>query len=299
MPRPSEAFVMTPSSSACAAAPMAYLAAGYPVHLAGPSGIGKTTLAFHLAAALERPAVLIHGNHEFASSDLVGSNSGYKRSAVVDNFIHTVLKTEEEVHQIWVDNRLARACREGHTLIYDEFNRTSPEANNILLSVLEEGILSMPGRQGRGFSRVHPHFRAILTSNPTEYAGTHATQDALMDRLITIHLRAPSADTEAQIAAERAEVSLSRARRIVDLVRHVRALDPQTPWPSLRASVAIATVLADYPGDLMGPADSFVTSVCQDILLSSAAGHPPSERAELAAEIRRYIAANWHPRSPA
>jgi len=41
------------------------------------------------------------------------------------------------MNTLWVDNRLTTACANGNTLIYDEFNRSRPEANNALLSVLE------------------------------------------------------------------------------------------------------------------------------------------------------------------
>jgi len=47
---------------------------GYSVHFAGTAGTGKTTLAFHAAAKLGRPVILVHGDDEFGSSDwLVGT----------------------------------------------------------------------------------------------------------------------------------------------------------------------------------------------------------------------------------
>ncbi len=65
-------------------------------------------------------------------------------------------------------------------------NRSRPEANNVLLAILEERLLEMPsGRVNEGYTCVHPNFRAIFTSNPEEYAGVHKTQDALLDRMIT------------------------------------------------------------------------------------------------------------------
>jgi gas vesicle protein GvpN len=269
IPEPSDSFVETDEIADVCERAIAYLEAGYPVHLAGASGIGKTTLAFHLAAKLGQPAVLIHGNHEFGSSDLVGGNVGYKRSKVVDNYIHSVLKTSEEMKQMWVDNRLAKACREGYTLIYDEFNRSKAEANNILLSVFEEKILSIPD-SGKGYIRVHPTFRAILTSNPDEYAGTQQTQDALLDRLITIKLRSHDPEAELAIAMERSQIDVARARVVVDVVRHIRALDPTNTWPSVRSTVAICKVLArtDRP---VKATDPFFARVCEDILLSGAA----------------------------
>ena len=147
-------------------------------------------MAFHVASRLGRPVTLIHGDDEFKTSDLIGKHDGYRKRKLYDNFIHSVVKSEEEMKSIWADNRLTSACRNGHVLIYDEFNRSRPEANNVLLSVLQEGILSAPkrSRYGSGHLEVHPDFRAIFTSNPEEYAGVHKTQDALMDRLVTIQI---------------------------------------------------------------------------------------------------------------
>ena len=38
---------------------------GYSIHLKGPSGTGKTTLALHLADLLARPIMLLFGDDEF------------------------------------------------------------------------------------------------------------------------------------------------------------------------------------------------------------------------------------------
>ena len=112
-----------------------YIQAGFPLHFSGPSGTGKTTIAMYLAAQIGQPVILMHGDEEFGTSDLVGGEHGYQRKKVVDNFIQSVLKSEESVAIKWIDNRLTVACKYGFTLIYDEFTRSRPEANNILLSV--------------------------------------------------------------------------------------------------------------------------------------------------------------------
>ena len=44
---------------------------------------------------------------------LVGRDSGYRKSKLIDNYIHSVVRTEEEMRSLWVDNRLTTACREG------------------------------------------------------------------------------------------------------------------------------------------------------------------------------------------
>jgi len=65
---------------------------------------------------------------------------------------------------------------------------------------------------GAGYLEVHPDFRAIFTSNPEEYAGVHKTQDALMDRLITLNLGNFDRETEIQIAMAKSGVSRGTPR---------------------------------------------------------------------------------------
>ena len=67
--------------------------------------------------------MLIHGDDEFGSSDLVGRDTGYRKLRLVDNFIHSVSEDGGRMNTLWVDNRLTTACQKGFTLIYDEFNR--------------------------------------------------------------------------------------------------------------------------------------------------------------------------------
>lgn len=264
VPEAGDSFVRTERVDAIVTRAMAYVASGYPLHLAGPAGTGKTTLAFHIAALRGRPVSLIHGNDAFAGGDLVGRDTGYRRSSTVDNYIHSVLKTEETLDINWTDNRLTTACKLGHTLIYDEFNRTRAEANNILLSILEEGILAIP-RAGSGYIRVHPEFRLILTSNPVEYAGVHRAQDALLDRLITIRCGHYDEPTEVEIVLAAAEVGREAAERIVRLVRAVRGPDERASRPTIRAAIALARV-AEQAGVAVAAEDEVFAEIAWDIL---------------------------------
>jgi gas vesicle protein GvpN len=219
----SRRFVSTPAIDRLTVRALRYLQSGFSVHLRGPAGTGKTTLSLHLADLLARPMMLMFGDDEAKTSDLIGKQSGYTRKKVVDNYIHSVLKIEDQVRQTWVDSRLTLACREGYTLIYDEFNRSRPEVNNILLSVLEEKLLILPPESnGIEYIKVSPHFRAIFTSNPEEYCGVHSTQDALMDRLITIDVPEPDELTQQEIVIQKTELDRVTASTIVNVVRAFR-----------------------------------------------------------------------------
>ncbi|MBU3895944.1 AAA family ATPase, partial [Patescibacteria group bacterium] len=93
----SEGFVETPTVKNIVNRALSYLEAGFAVHFSGPTGTGKTTLAMHLANLLDRPVMLMYGDEEFRTSDLVGDQLGYRKRKLIDNFIHSVLKTEEDV----------------------------------------------------------------------------------------------------------------------------------------------------------------------------------------------------------
>lgn len=245
-----------------------YLRAGFPVHFSGPTGTGKTTLATHLAYQLDQPVMLLFGDEEFATSDLVGGATGYHKRKLIDNFIHSVLKTEEDVMQRWVDNRLTTAVRDGFTLIYDEFNRSRPEANNALLSVLEEGILTLPvAASEESYLKAHPNFRAIFTSNPEEYAGVQKTQDALLDRMVTINLDYFDEDTETAIVASRSGISFDEAERIVKLLRAFRAKNELDTPITLRPGIVVGSILRQK-GKKVSTDKAFFKQLCIDAFIS-------------------------------
>ena len=268
-PTPMKDFVETKYVKDLTNRAMSFFKAGFPVHLRGVSGTGKTTLAMHLASKIGRPVVMIHGDEEFSTSDLVGGEYGYKVKKVVDRFIHSVLKTEEDMVKRWVDNRLTIACKYGFTLIYDEFTRSRPEANNILLSILQEKMMDLPvGRGGNeSYLKVDPDFTAIFTSNPEEYAGVHRSQDALRDRMITMDVDHFDYETEVAITKEKSLLSQDKSTMIVNIVRGLRDSGKCEFAPTVRGCIMIAKTLKVLK---LSPSQShtrFLT-LCQDILAS-------------------------------
>lgn len=269
---PEENFVETSQVRDLTERALSYLQAGYPVHFSGLAGTGKTTLAMHVARKLGQPTMLIFGDDEFGSSDLIGGEHGYRSRRVIDRFISRVLKTEEDVSTRWVDNRLTQACREGFTLIYDEFNRSRPEANNVLLSILEERLLALPMISGEGDClEVHSSFRAIFTSNPEEYAGVHKTQDALRDRMVTMNLDHFDEETEMAITEARSGIARQEAERIVRLVRALRDLGDRCYNPTVRACVMIGKVLKIRRAHAAAH-DPIFRQICLDVLAGETSG---------------------------
>ncbi|MFQ3583726.1 MAG: gas vesicle protein GvpN [Cyanobacteriota bacterium] len=263
-------FVNTAYTERITRRALRYLQSGFAVHLRGPSGTGKTTLAMHLASLMGRPIMLIYGDDRFDSSDLIGGRIGFTHRRVVDNYIHSVVKTEEDLQQRWVDARLTLACREGFTLIYDEFNRSRPEANNALLSALEEKLLVMPPDSNRSeYLRVHPQFRAIFTSNPEEYTGVYKAQDALLDRMITIDMGEPDIETEKEILISRVGLSGPDALKIVHVVRAFRRKLDLTQHPSLRSCLMIGRIVKEHDLAVSKTSADF-RALCADVLLARA-----------------------------
>lgn len=259
---------------------LAYIAAGFPIHFRGASGTGKTTLAMHLASKVGRPVIIIHGDEEYSTSDLVGGQHGYRMRKVVDNFIHSVLKTEENMQNTWVDNRLTVACKYGFTLIYDEFTRSRPEANNVLLSVLQEKMMDMPAsREGEGYLKVAPEFVAIFTSNPEEYAGVHRSQDALRDRMVTLDLDHPDSETESAITVAKSGLKKEDAGKIVNIVRDLRDSGKCEFAPTVRGCIMIAKTLKLRNGSVDAESRIF-RDICADVLSSetSRVGSKPSTK---------------------
>ncbi|ESS11774.1 MAG: gas vesicle protein GvpN [uncultured archaeon A07HR60] len=240
-------------------------------------------MATHLAQERERPVVWINGDADLTTSDLVGEYGETEQITEHDKYIHNVVKSKNIVRDRWVDNPLTIAVREGATLVYNEFSRTKPVANNVLLSVFEEGVLELPGQRGESrYVDVHPEFRAVLTSNSVEYAGVHEPQDALLDRLVGIYMDHYDHETEAAIISSHvSDPDAERIEPIVDLMGELRdRLDIEV---GTRAGIMAVEGL-EYADD---PDRATLTNICVDVLASKLAHH--SEVQALRQEVEAAI----------
>lgn len=228
-------FVKTAALEQVMQRALRYLRSGYSVHLEGPTGIGKTTLAMHLADCRKRQMVLVVGGHDLTLSSQP-------------------------------DSWLRLACCEGWTLIYDEFNRSRPEVNTVLLSALEERMLVLTSQCGSEYIPIHPEFRVIFTSNSEEYCGTYGTQNALFDRLVTLRLPEPNALAQQQLLVELVGISQEAATLVVGIVQQFfRQVSPEGQF-SLRPQLMIAQV-CQREGIQVSAENADFRQVCRDVLL--------------------------------
>ncbi|WP_226682310.1 gas vesicle protein GvpN [Sutcliffiella horikoshii] len=248
-----------------------YLKNGFPVHFTGPTGVGKTSMALHVARKLERPVVVLQGHEEMTNADLLGDFNGYTKKLLVDNYVRSVMKKEETMKESFQEGLLLEAVKNGYTLIYDEFTRSKPETNNLFLSVIEEGVLPLYGsKHEEKWVKVHEDFSIIFTSNPVEYAGVHKTQDALLDRMITMELGYMEKNAETEILQQKVDISEEDAILITNFVSALRdkCLNKGKHAPGIRAAIMIATISKQKEMERSTANEDF-KQLCVDVLLHS------------------------------
>ncbi|AHF99887.1 ATPase AAA [Halostagnicola larsenii XH-48] len=248
-----------------------WLEAEQPVHLIGPTGCGKTSLALSAAAERGRPVVWLNGDEAVDTAALVGAHAGGERYEERDQFVGGVDKRTQIVRERWVDNPLSVAVREGATLVYNEFSRSDPAAHNVLLSLFEEGVLERPGKRGDDRTiDVHPEFRAILTSNDIEYAGVHQQQDALLDRVVGVHIDYYDAETEREIVDAHVELPSDQIDEVVSTTQQLR--DELDIVVGTRAAITTAKGLSVFNTSDNGIADELLADVFTDVLAPKVSG---------------------------
>src|SRR5712671_6553307 len=163
-------------------------------------GVGKTTLARALAAALGGTFRRVQFTSDLLPSDIVGV-SVYDQAG----------KTFE----------LKRGPIFANVVLADEINRTTPRTQSALLEAMSEGQVSIDDAT----HTLETPFIVLATQNPAEHYGTYPLPESQMDRfLLRIAIGYPSKPVERELLRERAGGDpVTRLAPVVDLDT-VRAL---------------------------------------------------------------------------
>jgi MoxR-like ATPase len=174
-------------------------------------GVGKTTLARALAAALGGTFRRIQFTSDLLPSDIVGVSVYDQHGKVFE---------------------LKRGPIFANVVLADEINRTTPRTQSALLEAMSEGQVSID-------DTTHPldsPFMVIATQNPAEHYGTYPLPESQMDRfLLRIALGYPGKAVERALLRERAGadpvaalapvVDLAAVRTLQDGVETIRVDD--------------------------------------------------------------------------
>src|SRR3954451_705556 len=163
-------------------------------------GVGKTTLARALAAALGGTFRRIQFTSDLLPSDIVGVSIYDQHGKAFE---------------------LKRGPIFANVVLADEINRTTPRTQSALLEAMSEGQVSIDDAT----HTLETPFLVLATQNPAEHYGTYPLPESQMDRfLLRIAIGYPTRPVERELLRERAGGDpVTRLLPVVDLTT-VRAL---------------------------------------------------------------------------
>jgi MoxR-like ATPase len=182
-------------------------------------GVGKTTLAKALAAAISARSGRIQFTPDLLPGDILGVS-------------------------VFNSDTRAFEFRPGpvfnNIIVADEINRANPKSQSALLEAMQEGQVSVDGV-------THPlpqPFTVIATENPIEIDGTYQLPEAQRDRfMICMSIGYPSRTHEVEILDAASANSLARQ---VALPTPVARAEDVLDWMDDVNDMYVAPVLKDY-----------------------------------------------------
>jgi MoxR-like ATPase len=157
-------------------------------------GVGKTTLARALAAALGGTFRRIQFTSDLLPSDIVGVSIYDQHGKVFE---------------------LKKGPIFANIVLADEINRTTPRTQSALLEAMSENQVSIDDAT----HQLDTPFMVLATQNPAEHYGTYPLPESQMDRfLMRISLGYPGKAVERELLKERAGGDpVARLSPVVDL----------------------------------------------------------------------------------
>ncbi len=287
-------LLLTPALENICSRALYYLDAGHALHLYGPPGSGKTTMSAYIAALRGNPVTLIYGSERLATAELACDSKEALLQKVMDNFVRPFHCPWERVRTQRADKRIKTACKNGYTLVYDDFSRSSTEDNELLFSILEERMQAPFSDNGCSSSiQIHPDFRVIFTSSSREETEAHRPPDSLMARMVSIRLDGYDRETAIAITAFRSGVTLGDAAKIVDIIGEYSIIK-NNYLSSLKASIIIASIAASHAAKVSKD-DLVFFETCADVLDASGSGNG-EEKGEVL-QLMEVISKHCEPRT--
>lgn len=158
---------------------MAAMLAGGHVLLEDMPGVGKTTMALAFSKSMGMTQNRIQFTPDVMPADVVGFSMLDQKTGQFEIRIGAVY------------------C---NLFLGDEINRTSPKTQSALLEVMEEGAVTIDGKQ----VMMPQPFMVIATQNPVGSAGTQMLPESQLDRfMICLSMGYPSMEDEIRIVKEK------------------------------------------------------------------------------------------------
>ncbi|MFX1563330.1 MAG: AAA family ATPase [Promethearchaeota archaeon] len=194
----------------------------------GQVGVGKTTLANAIAKYFGRPFFRVDGDERYTATKLVGW------------FDPPLVLKQGYTQQSFVPGPLVDTMENGGILFINEINRMPEATQNVLLPVMDEGVLQIPKL---GSVHVKNGFRIISTQNPEASVGVTPLGEALRDRYVWLHLDYHSESEEQEITRFNTEIKDETIIKIaVAITRATRDHIDIRRGASVRGAIDIASI---------------------------------------------------------
>lgn len=191
---------------------------GDKTYMAGPAGVGKSSLVEYLCALTGRPMVRMNMSEDVESSSYLGQ---------------LTVKVGEGT--VWVDGPVAECAKYGGVFLLDEIDRGTAGNLMPLQWLLEDKgkvfLRDKPGTVEEKTITPHPDFRLVATGNTVGagddtgmFASANVLDSATIDRFkTTVNMTyMPAAQEQAMLKAKVPGLSAALAKNITSLAKLVR-----------------------------------------------------------------------------